>query len=55
MDEDTRNKAQGRLKRVAGQVTGIQRMIADDRSCVDVAGSDDAPSPPKAKSKARAP
>jgi CsoR family transcriptional regulator, copper-sensing transcriptional repressor len=36
MDEETRTKANARLKRIAGQVTGIQRMVEDDRYCVDV-------------------
>ena len=36
MDEDTRGKASARLKRIAGQVTGIQRMLDEDRYCVDV-------------------
>lgn len=36
MDDDTRSKAQDRLKRIAGQVTGIQRMVEADRYCVDV-------------------
>lgn len=32
------NKAQlqNRLKRVAGQVSGIQKMVEDDRYCVDI-------------------
>ena len=36
MDRETKGQAQARLKRVAGQVAGIQRMIDDDRYCVDV-------------------
>ena len=36
MDDETRGKAQARLKRIAGQVSGIQRMLDDDRYCVDV-------------------
>ena len=36
MQEDTRDKAQGRLKRIAGQVAGVQRMLDEDRYCVDV-------------------
>lgn len=36
MDDDTKYKARARLKRIAGQVTGIQRMVDDDRYCVDV-------------------
>jgi DNA-binding FrmR family transcriptional regulator len=36
MKADTVDKAQNRLKRIAGQVAGIQRMIDDERYCVDV-------------------
>jgi DNA-binding FrmR family transcriptional regulator len=36
MDEKTRNDANARLKRVAGQVAGVERMLAEDRYCVDV-------------------
>ncbi len=36
MKADTVDKAQTRLKRIAGQVAGIQRMIDADRYCVDV-------------------
>ena len=36
MDEETKSKALGRLKRIAGQVSGIQRMLDEDRYCVDV-------------------
>lgn len=36
MDSDTKGKVQGRLKRIAGQVGGIQRMVDDDRYCIDV-------------------
>lgn len=36
MDDETRTKAQTRLRRIAGQVAGIQRMLDDDRYCVDV-------------------
>lgn len=36
MDDDTRSKAQERLKRIAGQVIGIQRMVVADRYCVDI-------------------
>jgi DNA-binding FrmR family transcriptional regulator len=36
MQKDTRNEAQVRLKRIAGQVAGIQRMLDEDRYCVDV-------------------
>lgn len=36
MDEATRAKALGRLRRIEGQVQGIQRMIAGDAYCVDI-------------------
>ena len=36
MDDETRSRALGRLKRIAGQVSGIQRMLEQDRYCVDV-------------------
>lgn len=36
MDQETKSKAHARLKRIAGQVTGIQRMLDEDRYCVDV-------------------
>ena len=36
MDDETRGKATARLKRIAGQVAGVQRMVEDDRYCVDV-------------------
>ena len=36
MKEDARKKVLVRLKKVAGQVTGIQRMVDEDRYCVDV-------------------
>lgn len=34
--EDTRGQALGRLRRIEGQVQGLQRMIAADVYCVDV-------------------
>ena len=36
MNTETKNKVDARLKRVAGQVSGIQRMVEGDRYCVDV-------------------
>ena len=36
IDEDTKGKALGRLRRIEGQVQGIQRMVEEDKSCVDV-------------------
>lgn len=32
----TKRKALGRLRRIEGQVQGVQRMIGDDASCVDI-------------------
>jgi DNA-binding FrmR family transcriptional regulator len=36
MKDETRRKVESRLRRIAGQVAGIQRMVEDDRYCVDV-------------------
>lgn len=36
MNEVNRKKITTRLKKVAGQVAGIQRMVDEDRYCVDV-------------------
>ncbi len=36
MKSDSRTKLEGRMKRIAGQVAGIQRMFAEDRYCVDI-------------------
>jgi DNA-binding FrmR family transcriptional regulator len=36
MKADTKKRAHQRLRRIAGQVEGIQRMIEQDRYCVDV-------------------
>lgn len=36
MKDEAREKALARLRKVAGQVAGIQRMIEEDRYCVDV-------------------
>ena len=36
MDEDTKLKARSRLRRIAGQIGGIERMVDEDRDCVDV-------------------
>jgi CsoR family transcriptional regulator, copper-sensing transcriptional repressor len=32
----SREKLQNRLKRIAGQVAGLQKMVDDDRYCVDI-------------------
>ncbi len=36
MDERASRDADARLKRIAGQVAGLQRMLSEDRYCVDV-------------------
>ena len=36
MQESARAKVRVRLNRISGQVTGIQRMIDDDKYCIDV-------------------
>lgn len=36
MDEETRTRARHRVRRIAGQVEGIGRMIEEERYCVDV-------------------
>ena len=36
MGPDTKRKLAARLRRVAGQVSGLERMVAEDRYCVDV-------------------
>lgn len=36
MSPDTKEKVEARLKRVAGQMSGIQKMVEDDRYCIDV-------------------
>ncbi len=36
VDSETVSKLKPRLRRIAGQVAGIERMIDDDRYCVDV-------------------
>lgn len=36
MPPATKSKLEGRLKRVAGQVQGVQRMVEADRYCVDI-------------------
>jgi len=32
----TKNQLQGRLRRIEGQVRGIQKMVDEDRYCIDV-------------------
>lgn len=36
MKDEARDKVLGRLRKIAGQVEGIQRMVQEDRYCVDV-------------------
>lgn len=36
MDDGERQKIKARLNRVAGQVAGIQRMVDEDRYCMDI-------------------
>jgi DNA-binding FrmR family transcriptional regulator len=36
LDDETKRKARGRLRRIEGQVQGLQRMIAADAYCVDI-------------------
>ena len=36
MKPDVRDEVKKRLKRVAGQIAGIERMVDEDRYCVDV-------------------
>ena len=36
LDEDAKRTLDRRLARIAGQVAGIQRMVAEDRYCIDV-------------------
>ena len=36
MDAEARKRLRTRVNRIAGQVAGVQRMIDEDRYCVDV-------------------
>ena len=36
MDSQAKGKTLGRLRRIEGQVQGIQRMVEEDKSCVDI-------------------
>jgi DNA-binding FrmR family transcriptional regulator len=36
INEETRTKALGRLRRIEGQVQGLQRMLVNDAYCVDI-------------------
>lgn len=36
LDSETKRRALNRLRRIQGQVQGIQRMIGEDKYCVDI-------------------
>ncbi|MEZ4219012.1 MAG: metal-sensitive transcriptional regulator [Myxococcota bacterium] len=36
LDAETKRKVEAALKRIGGQVAGIQRMVDEERYCVDV-------------------
>lgn len=36
MDVETKKRVEARLRRAAGQVAGLERMIAEDRYCIDI-------------------
>ena len=36
MSEDGKTQVQTRLRRIAGQVAGVQKMVEADRYCVDI-------------------
>lgn len=36
MNDDTKKKVLARIRRIAGQLEGVARMIEEDRYCVDV-------------------
>jgi DNA-binding FrmR family transcriptional regulator len=36
IDDETKAKALGRLRRIEGQVQGIQRMVEEEKYCVDI-------------------
>ena len=36
MDAEAKKKLQTRVSRIAGQVAGVQKMVDEDRYCVDV-------------------
>jgi len=36
IDPDTKAKVLGRLRRIEGQVQGIQRMVEEEKYCVDI-------------------
>ena len=36
MDGETKKRVEARLRRAAGQVAGLERMISEDRYCIDI-------------------
>jgi len=36
IDEETKRDALGRLKKIAGQIGGIERMVDKERYCIDI-------------------
>lgn len=36
MDTTSKNDVRGRLRRIAGQVGGIQKMVDEERPCLDI-------------------
>ena len=36
LNDETKAKVRGRLRRIEGQVQGLQRMLDSDASCVDI-------------------
>jgi DNA-binding FrmR family transcriptional regulator len=36
MNAETQTRLQARMKRISGQVAGVQRMLDEDRYCVDI-------------------
>jgi len=36
VDESTRKQVKARLRRISGQIAGIERMVDEDRYCVDI-------------------
>ena len=36
INEETKRKAMARLNRIEGQVQGVQRMVEEEKYCVDI-------------------
>ncbi len=36
MDQETKQRALTRLRRIEGQIQGVQRMVEEDKYCVDI-------------------